>query len=326
MKQKLIIVFSLLLLAAVVAIIATDLFKNTEQSGKNEYAYDLEKFKAIDSSLIAYNQISKTQIDLPQLNALAIDSSSLVYIAAQNEVGIFDKSLKKLSSFKTDSTIHSIAADNGILYLGIGNHVEVYNTKGVLLKKWAPFSAKGYITSVAVKNSHVYVADAGNRLVFKYNKDGKIVGTYGKKDKTKGFEGFIIPSKYFDLAFGNDEKVWVVNPGMHKVQQFSDEGDLVASWGSTSMNLDGFAGCCNPTHFCILPDGKFVTYEKGLDRIKVYSNVGKFECAVAGPSNTNAEAAEKCSIDAMVHDMAVDKHGDIYVIDASNNLRIYRKK
>ena len=32
-----------------------------------------------------------------------------------------------------------------------------------------------------------------------------------------------------------------------------------------------------------LPDGRFVTSEKGIPRIKIYTGLGEFECVVAGP-------------------------------------------
>jgi hypothetical protein len=327
MKQKLIIGFSLLLFVFIVVLISTDLFKNSGNSDKNEYAYDLEKYKKIDTSLICYDEVFKMDIELPELNAIAIDNASLIYIASNNIIVLYDNSFNKLLKFQTDSTINAIAANNNSnLYLGINDHVEVYTKNGFLIKKWKPYSNKSYITSIAFNNGFIYVADAGNQLVFKYSDEGQLLDIYGKKDKEKGFAGFIIPSDYFDIAFGSDDKIWIANTGMHKLQQFSDDGDLLASWGSTSMELKGFAGCCNPTHFCILPSGNFVTYEKGLDRIKIYSPNGKFQCVVSGPTDDNSEAASNCSIGALVHDMAVDKNGDIYVIEASNIVKVFRRK
>jgi hypothetical protein len=149
----------------------------------------------------------------------------------------------------------------------------------------------------------------------------------GKKDKSKGVDGFIIPSFYFDVAVGPDNELWIVNPGKHEVCNFTEKGDFRTSWGLASMQTNGFAGCCNPIHFSILPDGRFVTCEKGLDRIKVHDQSGKFECVVALLNDGNTEALTNCSIGARIHDLACDSEGTIYVLDASSKMvRIFNRK
>ncbi len=75
--------------------------------------------------------------------------------------------------------------------------------------------------------------------------------------------------------------------------------------------MTDFFGCCNPAHFAVLSDGRFVTAEKGLPRIKIYSPQGKFECVVAGQEQFPSIAA----------DLAVDNHDRILVLD-SNKSRI----
>ena len=53
------------------------------------------------------------------------------------------------------------------------------------------------------------------------------------------------------------------------------------------MSVEGFCGCCNPTHFALLPDGGFVTSEKGIPRVKVYDGGGKLLSVVAGADDFN---------------------------------------
>ncbi|MBM3243119.1 hypothetical protein FJZ31_43220, partial [Candidatus Poribacteria bacterium] len=50
--------------------------------------------------------------------------------------------------------------------------------------------------------------------------------------------------------------------------------------GYLSMDIDGFCGCCNPVNFAMLPDGRFVTCEKGLPRVKIYDADGTFSGVV----------------------------------------------
>ncbi len=328
MKQKLMVGFSLLLLLIVLVLIFRDLFNGAKTSPGNPCDYNLEKLKSIDTSLIGFKETRIYRPSLPKCNGIAIDSASNVFITGDKEVQIFDKSFHKVQSFSVDSIPHCIAVgSHHEIYLGVGNHIEVYDTKGVKLKKWPALNSKGYITSMAVHDPYIYVADAGNHVVLKYTQAGHLEGEIGKKDKAKGIDGFIIPSMYFDVAVGPDNDLWVVNPGKHKVENFSANGELISSWGTTSIQLEGFAGCCNPVHFAILPDGNFVTYEKGLDRIKLYDQTGKFVCVVTGPNKLNGNVNYNCSFGAAVNDMAVDPQGSIYVLDAlSNTVRVFGKK
>jgi len=90
-------------------------------------------------------------------------------------------------------------------------------------------------------------------------------------------------------------------------------------WGRSSMELDGFSGCCNPTHIAVMPDGRFVTTEKGLPRVKVYAADGTFAALVAG--------SVQLGQDAGLLDVAVDAAGRILVLDAADrSIRIYEEQ
>jgi hypothetical protein len=328
MKQKLMVGFSLLLLLTVLILIFRDLFTGVTTTPGNPCDYNLEKLKSIDTSLIGFKEIRTYKPSLSRCNGIAVDSASTIFIAGDKEVQIIDNSFHKIRSFPVDSIPHCIAVGNHQeIYLGMGNHVEESDIKGLKLKKWLALNSKGYITAMAVSGPYIYVADAVNRVVLKYNHDGHLVAQIGKKDKSRGIDSFVIPSMYFDVAIGPDNDLWIVNPGKHKIENFSADGELISSWGTTSIQLEGFAGCCNPVHFAVLPDGNFVTYEKGLDRIKLYDPTGKFVCVVAGPNKINGNINYNCSFGAAVNDIAVNPQGFVYVLDAqSNTVRIFGKK
>lgn len=325
MKQKLIILFSLLLLAAVVYLISKDLFTGSGKTEKNPCEYNLDKLKAIDTSLIKYKIFRHYRPSMARITGIALDENSNAYISGTKGVQVFDKDGNKTGGFTVDSTANCIAlGPNKEVYLGVGNHVEKYS-QGALQKKWNTYGTKGYITSIAVRGKDVFVADAGNRLVLHYDAEGNLLNVIGKKDKD--FVGLIIPSLYLDVTIGQFNDIWVVNPGKHELENFTDKGVLRSSWGVPSMQLEGFAGCCNPIHFSILPNGYFVTYEKGLDRIKLYDQAGKFDCVVASPQSFTGKSEFHCSFATMVSDLAVDVQGNIYALDAtSNEVKVFERK
>ena len=78
------------------------------------------------------------------------------------------------------------------------------------------------------------------------------------------------------------------------------------------MRIDGFSGCCNPSHIALLADGAFVTAEKGLPRVKIHNIDGSLRCVVATPDQFEEGVTGL--------DVAVDAEGRIHVLDPSRNV------
>ena len=44
---------------------------------------------------------------------------------------------------------------------------------------------KALLTSIAVSKNNVFVADAGNRIVYRYDTNGNLINRIGKKDEER---------------------------------------------------------------------------------------------------------------------------------------------
>jgi hypothetical protein len=113
--------------------------------------------------------------------------------------------------------------------------------------------------------------------------------------------------------------LWLTNPGRRRVENHTYDGMYRFAWGKASMRIEGFCGCCNPTHLAIDADGRFFTSEKGLPRVKRYDPQGDFECVVAPP---------KAFADGTTGlDLAVDRAGRVLVLDPHRRaVRIFEPK
>lgn len=314
--RKVTIPIALIAIVAVIYFIVND-FYNQKHKVENPYVYNIEKLKRIDSTLVKYKEQYSFTPKLINIKALAIDNEDKVYVSGDDGVAIFENDGKFISRFNTPEKANCIAVDNSRnVIIGMKNHIEIYGQNGNLISKWKTISEKTIITSIAINKRDIFVADAGNRIVYRYNKSGRLLNTIGKKDESKGIKGFIIPSPYFDLAIGRNEELWVVNPGLHTLMAFKPEGDLITPWKKSSMGVDGFNGCCNPSHIAMLSNGSFVTSEKGIERVKIHNQTGEFECAVASPENFVSGSRGM--------DLAVDSQDNIFVLDPENNkIRIF---
>jgi len=325
----------LIALAIVIAAVALVRLDTTGKKGSGlgkEYLYEIDA--KIDPNLILYEESAQwLSTGFTDSHGIALDSQGSIYIAGDKAIRVFTGSGNLLNEIElTDVPRCLTAAGDGRIYVGMKNHVEVYNDDGKRLATWESLGNDAVLTSIAVSKKDVFVADAGNRIVMHYDITGKLINRIGGKDKERNIPGFVIPSPYFDLAVGRDGLLRVVNPGRLRIEAYTFDGDLEFFWGKFSnVDVKGFCGCCNPANFAILDDESFVTCEKGLTRVKIYDVEGTFVGVVAGPEQLiEGGTARICyfpdQCKAGGFDVAVDAAGRIFVLDTIKNVvRIFTK-
>jgi len=288
-------------------------FFNDNKNEKNVYEYEIDQLREVDKNLVCYSEIKQITPDIEKVKGIAVDNKDRIYVTGSDKVLIFDKMGELVQDFSIGKESYCIAvSENGDIYLGVSDHIEIYDFSGNLLKSWESPKEKTLITCVVIGESSVFVADAGNKYVHRYNTKGEYQNHIGRKNTEKGVKGFFIPSPYYDLLIGRDGELWVVDPGRHTLMNFSTTGEVVSSWSKTSMQVDGFSGCCNPSHIAMLSNGSFVTSEKGIERVKIHKPSGEFDCVVAGP-----ELFEKGTRGL---DLAVDSEDRVIVLDPKKKL------
>jgi hypothetical protein len=327
MKQKIIIGLSVTLLLAVVFLIARDLFNSSPSlTAQSCCGDDLTILKKIDSSLVGYKKVKYFETGLKNLSGLTVSQDGRIYVCGNLQMAVFDSSGRRIELFNLDTTASCVAVNGNDVYLGMGAGLAHYNISERKLDHWKPFNSKGLITCIAVNGNYVYAADAVNKEIFKYDNAGKMILEIGRKDSITGARGFLLPSPYFDLAFGTFNDMWVANTGRLRIENYTINGHFQSDWGESSFSNIGFGGCCNPAQLTILPDGSFVTYEKGIDKIKVFDPTGTFKCLVAGAGYFKGKADFQLGNLHLVKDLASGTDGSVYVLDAYNQINVFRKK
>jgi hypothetical protein len=315
------IVITVAIAIALVIILRTATTVDKRTTIGNAFIYDIKEFSKTDPNLIKYKETDKIKTGLKNPYAIATDSSDRIYVAGDKSIKIFDIQGKVLSEIKLNDSPQCLTiSGDGSIYVGMKEHIEVYNPAGKLITKWNSLGQNVVITAITVSGNDVFIADAGRKIVLRYDISGKLKATIGKRNPDKAIPGFVIPSPYFDLAIAPDGLLKVVNPGLHKIESYTFDGDLESSWGETSIDIKGFSGCCNPVNITILSDGKFVTCEKGIPRVKVYNSKGNFDSVVAGAESFadtvgiyNPAETKEDSTKAL--DVAVDSKDNIFVLD-----------
>lgn len=319
MKNKGIIIFLLILAVVIVAVIAGDYVSDRPDKSKpNPFAYDVEEFKTVDPELIHYRESKNLRIGFDEPAAIAIYDDE-IYVAGDNSVKIIDLSGSLLNDLSLPGKPQTVETFHQTIYVAIDNQIMVYDKEGNLQNVWEPLGENSLITAIAAAHGNVFVADAGNRRVVRFSEEGELLGEFDGKAEEGELHGFIIPSPCFDLDVNDENELWVVNPGLHALENYTAEGNLRAHWQNTGMRPEGFSGCCNPSHFTFLDDGRFVTSEKGLVRIKTYKRSGEFEGVVAEPA--------KFADEGRAPDVAADSQNNIYALDFDRKIiRVFEPK
>jgi len=291
--------------------------EKSREKGDNPFAYDIESYQQSGSDLVRYTEVRQIQLQLTLVYAIAVGPEDVLFVSGDESILVFDSQGRHRSTIAVSGKARCLAADDtGDLYAGMHDHVEVFDRDGVRRAAWASLGEEAILTSISLSSDSVFVADAGQRIVWRFDKTGGQPLKIGARDDARDIPGFVIPSPYFDVAVDPDGFLWAANTGRHSLENYTRDGGLRSSWGEFSMEIEGFCGCCNPSHFAILEDGSFVTSEKGIPRIKIYDRLGRLASVVAGSDRFNEGTVGL--------DLALDSAQRILVLDpARRAVRIF---
>jgi hypothetical protein len=306
----------LVLAAVVVAVFAVSREAGRDRAPADldpAFVYDVERYKVIPEERIGYRETARFDTGLESAKAIAAGPAGEIVVGGDERVRVFTASGVPTRALLLGYAPQCLTVSSeGELWVASHRAVERNPLHGPLTRVLEIPGKKTHITSIAVSRDALFVADMGERAVRHYTLAGDLVGRIGTKDQDRNVPGFVVPSPYFDLLVARDGLLRIVDPGRHRVTAFTVDGYLEQSWGRPSFALEGFSGCCNPSHIAQLPDGSFVTSEKGIARVKVYDAEGRFVTAVVGTEGLDTESVP-C-------DIAVDGQGRILVLDPGRSV------
>ncbi|MCX5757282.1 MAG: hypothetical protein NTU83_01990 [Candidatus Hydrogenedentes bacterium] len=308
--------WALLAVGVLVAVIALAVADKRREPGAS-LKFDVAPFAKVDPAKIRFRQTGRFPVGVAKPSALAPGHDGRMFVAGEHAIVALDANGKELARHAVKGTPECMAeAPDGHLFLGMHDHIEVLDPKGAPTATWPDLSGHAWLTSLAVDEKNVYAADAGNRVVLRFDYAGKLLGKIGERKPNDALSGFVIPSPYFDVLIDPSGALWAVNPGKHGFENYRPDGELISSWYKPGMGLEDLCGCCNPIHAAFRSDAAVVTAEKGLNRIKVYTPDAKLIGIVATAEmlGAPADAATSCQIEAPVKDIAVDRNDRRWVL------------
>lgn len=271
----------------------------------------------VPENMIIAKETGRFATGLTDLRALAVGPEDRIYAAGDKSLVVMGSDGKQINKVLLGAVPNAVGvAADGTVYVGLMDHIEVFDAQGVKKAAWDKLGGAAWITSIAVAPDGIYAADFGNKTVVHLDKEGKLIGRLGGVGPAPGTGKYEVPSPYFDVALDPHGKPWVAHVGKNRIESYKEDGSVDVTMGKQGNNLQGFSGCCNPSHVSIRKDGSFVTSEKGLVRVKIHKPDGELVGVVAP-----AKDFEK-GIHGL--DLAVDSKDRILVLDpATKSVRVY---
>jgi hypothetical protein len=300
---------ALIIAVAIVAgiVLFDSISTRVDKRPDNPYEYNIDEFKVVDESLISYREARQIEIETGEPKAFAWHNGNL-YLLTESYLQVISPEGQELLKKNIQSNPGALTiAPDGTILVAYQNHLVAYSAEGEEIIRSQPLEEESQFTSVAVSDKTIFVADGGKKEVVVFDRQLKQTGSFKGESGVSALHGFILPSLHFHMAINNNDELWVVNPGMHRIQNYADNGRLRGDWGTPAFTVEGFSGCCNPCYFAFMPDGRFVTSEKGMVRVKIHKESGELESVVAAPDKfPNSEMAPA---------VAVDNKNNVWLLD-----------
>jgi len=208
----------LAVVVAVVAVVKLDVLGNKGGGLSKEFKYDVNELVQIDPNLILYEESAEAiKTGLANTHGITVDSKGSIYVAGDKAIRIFDQSGEQLGEIKLNDTPRCLAVtENGTIYAGQRDHVEVYDAEGQKQASWESVGQDAILTSIVTSDNNVFVADAGNNRVQYFTARGSYLGEWGGYGGAEG--EFHLPS---DVALSRDGfRAYVADTGNGRIQYF----------------------------------------------------------------------------------------------------------
>ncbi len=244
-----------------------------------------------------------SDIQIGPMSAVAVDGPDRIYVLHRGEppLLVLDGQHKLIAGwgqgeFKTPHGLR-IDAKGNVWVTDNARHVvyrmsregQVTLTLGTLDKGGAgPMQLRSPDDLVFDSKGLIYVADAGNKRIAKFDADGKYLAEWGKGGKEPGQF-----STAHGLAIDTKDRIYVADRGNKRVQVFNTDGQFQAAWTEAGQ----------PFGLLVTPEGLIVS-DGDAHRLTLLDFEGKLIGAWGSPETLK-----------LPHLMALGHDGTVYVTE-----------
>jgi sugar lactone lactonase YvrE len=238
---------------------------------------------------------------------VAVDGTDQVVALGDGHVRVFTAGGEPVRQWLAGSGAECLTVGpDGRVYIAGAGRVDVFESGGRRVGgfQFGDPAKPPSVSAIAVHGPDMLVADASARIIRRFDATGRQRNLIGDQGKTKTF---MLPNGRLDVNVDAAGVVRATDTGRHQVTSWALDGTPIAKFGKFGMQDPAdFVGCCNPINVATTPDGKVVTSEKMVARVKVFEPDGRL-LAVIGTEHFDRMCTQ-------IH-LAVDSKGRILAAD-----------
>ena len=195
------------------------------------------------------------------------------------------------------------------------NRIQKFTNSGQFVKAWGtvgipPLQIKAPTGITVDSGNNVYVVDTGNNSIEKFDNNGVFVKSWGSSGSGKGQLG--LTNAKSGIAFGatgGQGFIVVVDTGNNRIEKFSTDGTILATWGTSGTGNGQFKA---PTGVAVNSAGSIYVVDTGNIRIEKLDSNGGFVRTFGTFGTTNGQFVLPIGI-------ATASSGSLYIADTGNN-------
>ena len=277
--------------------------------------------------------------------AIAVDASGRLYVADSNynrikrytPGGILDVGWGSGGVVDGFDAPFGVAVDgSGNLYVAdSGNNcIKRYTSFGILDTAWGSGGSIGASgtdpdefnspekIAVDTSSGKLYVADAGNNRIVRYNLDGTLDAAWGSGG-TIGSLGSSVNefNQPCGVAVDASGGLFVADTHNNRIKKYTSGGSLDVSWGSNGIigsYGDGANQFRDPMAIAVDADGNLYVADTGNSRIKKYKSNSEMDTAWCSGGIMEASGSGAGQFNSPSH-AVMDSRGRTYVADMMNS-------
>ena len=157
---------------------------------KPEYQYDLSNIMKTDPAQVLYRETGAITLTFKEARAVGVGLMDQIIVAGDRAVVVFEANGTKLREISLTDEPWAVAVGGGNhdfagrIYMALKTRVKVFGPETKKPAVWANLGPEALLTSIAVAEHEVLVADAGRHaVVHRFDSSGKLLGRIDGHDR-----------------------------------------------------------------------------------------------------------------------------------------------
>jgi ligand-binding sensor domain-containing protein len=136
-----------------------------------------------DPNLIRFERERQFPVGHAAARRVVFGREGRLFVAAGKSVLVFAPDGQREADWVVGEQVRCLRVDqSGAVWIGVKDRLLVFDAKGQRTARWDAFGGKAYLTGLAVSERDVWVADSGNRVIYRCDRQGRVELRVGRTE------------------------------------------------------------------------------------------------------------------------------------------------